>query len=62
MHSSVYFIFIKQIIMSLKSNGHFVYDMESKFMRNSNSTDRKVNEPDKTILVYNFLIPNCFNI
>ena len=46
MHSSVYFVFIKHIIMSLKSNGHFVYDMESKFMGNSNSTDRKVNEPD----------------
>lgn len=28
MHSSVYFVFIKHIIMSLKSNGHFVYDME----------------------------------
>lgn len=32
--------------MFLKRNGHFVYDMESKFMGNSNSTDRKVNEPD----------------
>ena len=50
MHSSVYFVFMKHIIMSLKGNGHFVYDMVMddgiKVHGKFKLYHRKVNEPD----------------